>query len=44
MIVPYALVILFNTEVGPIYLVEAGVMALSQVLTRGAFAATGQVA
>jgi hypothetical protein len=33
LIVPYALVILFNQDVGPTYLGEAGLMALGQLLT-----------
>lgn len=37
MVVPYSLVILFNAEVGPIYLAEAGLMAAGQMLTYSTF-------
>jgi hypothetical protein len=37
MIVPYALPIFFNSEVGSIYLGEALVMTVCQLLTFGAF-------
>jgi hypothetical protein len=37
MVVPYALVILFNSEVGPIYLAEAILLAVGQMLAYGSF-------
>jgi hypothetical protein len=37
MIIPYALIILFNSEVGPIYLAEAILLAVGQVLAYGSF-------
>lgn len=39
-IVPYALVILFNQDVGPIYLGEAAMMAVGQILASGHFRTT----
>jgi hypothetical protein len=36
-VIPYALIILFNTEVGSIYLAEAGLMALGQALNYRVF-------
>jgi hypothetical protein len=36
-IVPYGLIILFNSEIGPIYLAEAALMVLGQAMTRRAF-------
>lgn len=37
MIIPYALIIVFNSEVGPYYLAEAALMTISQLLTYRAF-------
>lgn len=37
LVVPYALIILFNAEVGPIYLAEAILLAASQLLTYRSF-------
>ena len=37
MVVPYALIIFINTEIGPIYLAEAALMTLGQMLTYGTF-------
>lgn len=37
LVVPYALVILFNQGIGPIYLGEAALMALGQILTYRTF-------
>jgi hypothetical protein len=37
LVIPYALVILFNQEIGPIYLGEAALMALGQILTYRTF-------
>lgn len=37
MVVPYALIILFNSEVGPIYLGEAILLTMGQVLSYGSF-------
>ncbi len=41
LIIPYALIIFVNSEVGLYYLAEAVVMGLGQVLTYGAFFAPG---
>lgn len=41
-VVPYALIIFFTTQnFGPIYLAEAGLMTLGQILTYGTFFSTG---
>lgn len=37
MAIPYALVIAFNTEFGPIYLGQAILLAVGQILTYGTF-------
>lgn len=37
MVVPYALIILFNSEVGPIYLGEAILLTVGQMLTYRSF-------
>ena len=37
MVIPYALIIIFNSDVGPIYLGESILLALGQVLTYGTF-------
>jgi hypothetical protein len=37
MIAPYTLIIFFNSEVGPIYMGEAVVMVIGQLLTYSSF-------
>jgi hypothetical protein len=37
MVIPYALIIAFNGEVGPIYLGEAILLAVGQIITYGTF-------
>lgn len=37
MVIPFALVIFSNPQLGPIYLGEAGLIVLGQLLTYGAF-------
>jgi hypothetical protein len=44
MVIPYALIIRFNSEVGPIYLGESILIALGQVLTYGTFFGRGRIA
>jgi hypothetical protein len=37
MAIPYALIIFFNSEVGPIYLIESLLITVGQMLTYSAF-------
>lgn len=41
MILPYALIIFFNSEIGPIYMGEAVVMVIAQLLTYSTFSSKG---
>jgi hypothetical protein len=41
LVVPYALIIVYNSEIGPIYLTEAIVLAAAQLLTYRSFFADG---
>lgn len=42
LVIPYALIILFNSEVGPIYLAESLLLTAGQLLTYRSFFANGQ--
>lgn len=41
LIIPYAMIILFNAQLGPIYLGEAALIVVGQLLAYRAFAAQG---
>ena len=41
LVIPYALIILFNAEIGPIYLGEASLLIIGQLLTYRSFFANG---